>query len=131
MKRVWSWQDVLPSGASLTVRSVSVTEDALLVEAEGQAAAHCPSCGQRSQARHSRYWRTLKDVAAHGQAVTLRVQVSRWRCRNQDCEIAIFAERLADVSAPRVHHTTRFGVVAHLVGHALGGRAGKRLLNRL
>jgi transposase len=81
MKRVWSWQDVLPSGASLTVRSVSVTDDALLVEAEGQAAADCPSCGRRSQARHSRYWRTLKDVAAHGQAVTLRVQVSRWRCR--------------------------------------------------
>jgi hypothetical protein len=70
-------------------------------------------------------------VAAHGQAVTLRVQVSRWRCRNRDCGVAIFAERLATISAPRVHHTRRFGVVAHLVGYALGGRAGKRLLNRL
>ena len=34
-------------------------------------------------ARHSRYWRTLKDLAAQGRAVTLRVRVSRWRCRDR------------------------------------------------
>ena len=82
----------------------------------------------RSQARHSRYWRTLKDLAAQGRAVTLRVHVSRWRCETARCEQTVFADRLAGVSAPRVHHTQRFGAVAHLVGHALGGRGGERLL---
>ncbi|MEP7303876.1 MAG: ISL3 family transposase [Acidobacteriota bacterium] len=88
-------------------------------------------CGCRSDARHSRYWRTLKDVAAQGRAVTLRVRVTRWRCRHRRCERTIFADRLIGVSAPRVHHTQRCGAVVHVVGHALGGRGGERLLARL
>jgi Transposase len=70
-------------------------------------------------------------LAAHGQPVTLRVRVSRWRCQNARCETAIFAERLPGVATPRVRRTERFGVVAHVVGHAVGGRAGERLLRRL
>jgi transposase len=131
MKQSWSWRDVLPTGAALTLRSLSATEDGVLVEAEGGSSARCPACGQPSQARHSRYWRTLKDVAAHGRSVTLRVRVSRWRCWNASCETRIFAERLRGVAAPCVQQTSRFGVVVHLVGHALGGRAGARLLARL
>ena len=122
---------MLPKGAGLTLRGVSATEDGLLVEAEACQLARCPACGQPSSARHSRYWRTLKDVPAHGCGVTLRVRVSRWRCRTARCQTAIFAERLPGVAAPCVLHTTRFGMLAHLVGHALGGRAGARLLARL
>ena len=101
------------------------------MEADGPSGAACPRCGRRSEARHSRYWRTLKDLAAQGRAVTLRVRVSRWRCRNARCETTIFADRLVGVSASRVHHTQRFGAVVHLVGHAVGGRGGERLLARL
>ena len=63
--------------------------------------------------------------------MTLRVRVSRWRCRNPECATVIFGERLPAVAAPRRQHTHRLGVVVHLVGHALGGRAGERLLARL
>jgi hypothetical protein len=101
------------------------------VEADGPSSARCPACCRRSHARHSRYWRTLKDLAAQGRSVTLRVHVSRWRCGHRPCETAIFADRLTGVSAPRVQHTHRFGAVGHLVGHALGGRGGERLLARL
>jgi pimeloyl-ACP methyl ester carboxylesterase len=89
------------------------------------------SCERASTARHSRYWRTLNDLTAHGQSVTLRVRVSRWRCRNPECATAVFGERLPAVAAPRRQHTHRLDVVVHLVGHALGGRAGARLLARL
>ncbi|MEP7303887.1 MAG: ISL3 family transposase [Acidobacteriota bacterium] len=131
MRRSWSWRDMLPNGTALTLRRVLATEDGLLVEAEGAPSAPCPACGQPSAARHSRYWRSLKDVPAHGRGVTLRVRVSRWRCRNAGCDTAIFSERLLGVAAWHVQQTTRFGGVVHLVGHALGGRAGARLLTRL
>ena len=98
---------------------------------ERAVSAPCPACDRASQTRHSRYWRTLKDLAAQGRSVTLRVHVSRWRCGNPHCDTVLFADRLAGVSAPRVHHTQRFGAVAHLVGHALGGRGGERRLARL
>jgi transposase len=131
MKRLPTWRNILPSGTPLTLRVIVTTQDGLIVEADGQSCGRCPGCRRPSAARHSRYWRTMKDLAAHGQSVTLRVRVSRWRCRNPRCETAIFAERLPGVAAPRAQHTHRFGVVVHLVGHALGGRAGERLLVRL
>jgi len=59
------------------------------------------------------------------------VRVSRWRCRNPRCATTIFGERLPGVAAPHAQQTYRLGVVVHLVGHALGGRAGERLLDRL
>jgi len=124
MKRSWTWRDVLPAGAALTVSSVVTTETGVLVEADGPSAARCPACRRPSQARRRRYWRTLRDVVAHGRSVTLRVRVSRWRCQHAPRETAIFADRLAAVAAPHAQHTERCGAVVHLVGHALGGRAG-------
>ena len=131
MKRPWTADVLLPAGAALTLCSVVTTEKGLIIEAAGPASARCPRCHQPSHTRHSRYWRTLRDVATHGQFVTLRVQVSRWRCRNLRCDTAIFADRLPGVAMPRAQHTERLGTVVHLVGHALGGRAGERLLRRL
>jgi transposase len=131
MQRLWSWREWLPNAETLTLIGVTTTSERVVVDADGPSSARCPACGRRSQARHSRYWRTLKDLAAQGRSVTLRVRVSRWRCRNRQCTRAIFADRLAGVSAPRVHRTDRCGAVVHLVGHALGGRGGERLLARL
>jgi hypothetical protein len=109
-------------GRLWTISSVVTTEAGVLVEADGPASARGPGCRRRSRARHSRYWRTLRPVVAHGRSVTLRVRVSRWRCQHAPCETVIFADRLAAIAAPHAQHTERFGAVVHLVGHALGGR---------
>jgi transposase len=105
MKRAWTSADILPSGGSLTLLGIATTTDGVIVEAEGSESAHCPSCRHQSVARHSRYWRTIKDLPAHGQAVTLHVRVGRWRCHNARRTQAIFANRLGGVAAPRVQHT--------------------------
>jgi zinc-finger of transposase IS204/IS1001/IS1096/IS1165 len=131
MKRSWSAREWLPKAATLTLIGVTTTPEGVVVEADGPSSARCPACRRRSHSRHSRYWRTLKDLAAQGRSVTLRVHVSRWRCGHRRCETAIFADRLSGVSASRAQHTQRFGAVGHLVGHALGGRGGERLLSRL
>ena len=115
----------------MTLRGITSTENGLVIEASGPTSGRCPGCHRTSRARHSQYWRTLSDVAAHGQCVTLRVRVSRWRCQHARCATVIFADRLPGVAALRSQHTERLGVVVQLVGHALGGRAGERLLGRL
>src|SRR4051812_39185122 len=124
MKRSWSWREWLPGGAPLTLRRVTTTPAGVVVEADGPTFGRCPGCGRRSTARHSGYWRVLKDVPAHGHAVTMRVRVRRWRCGQRHCPMTRFADPLTGVAAPRVHHTDRFGAVMHLVGHALGGCGG-------
>jgi transposase len=102
-----------------------------VVEACGSDAAACPDCGAVSSARHSRYWRHLKDLPLQGRAVKMKLRVGRWRCRNADCERQIFGERLPKVAHKHARETHRFGAVVQLVGYALGGRPGERLSSRL
>lgn len=47
------------------------------------------------------------------------------------CTRVIFTKRWADVCAPHARDTGRLGAVIPLVGHAVGGRGGERLLQRL
>jgi transposase len=118
MGRAWRPDELLPSTTALRLLSVSATEAGVSVEAEGQSAARCPACGRLSRTRHSRYWRTLKDLAVQGQVVTLRLHVSRWRCRQARCATQVFTERLPGVCVPHARHTQRFANIIHLVGYA-------------
>ena len=122
MARPWRIDEFLRSTKALRLLSVSTTETGVVVEAEGLISARCPTCGRLSHARHSRYWRVLKDLAAQGQSVTLRLHVSRWRCRLTRCATQVFTERLAGICVPHARHTCRFADVIHQVGYALGGR---------
>ncbi|MEP7309370.1 MAG: ISL3 family transposase [Acidobacteriota bacterium] len=131
MTQSWWWREWLPNAGTLTLIGVTTTPAGTVVEADGPSFGRCPSCGRRSERRHSRYWRSLKDLPAQGRAIVLRVHVTRWRCQNGRCVTAIFADRLVGVSAARVHRTDRCRTIVHLVGHALGGRGGERLLHRL
>jgi transposase len=57
-------------------------------------AAACPECGVLSRARHSSYWRHLKDLPIQGRFIQLKLQVGRWRCRNRLRKHKIFCQRL-------------------------------------
>jgi transposase len=101
------------------------------MEAHGQNSAVCPGCQSISRSRHSRYWRSLKDLPVQGTQVILRLHLGRWRCRNAGCERRIFTERLSKFCAPYAQQTKRTGEIIAAVGHALGGRPGQRLMSRL
>ena len=124
-------QDLLPPEIGLTLLGFDKSEQGWLVSAEGRTGSECPPCGTQSTARHSRYWRQLQDLPVQGKRVALRLRLSRWRCRNRECEQAIFRERLGEVVAPWARRTSRVEEVLLLVGHRTGGRAAEFLLKRL
>jgi transposase len=126
-----SYKEVLSSLKELNLRSLVQTEVGWIVEAEGSKHAVCPDCGGISHSRHSRYWRKLRDLPLQGTSVILKLQLSRWRCRNGECLRQIFAERFARIVSPHAQQTNRLSKVQRLVGRALGGRPGQRLLSRL
>jgi hypothetical protein len=102
-----------------------------IMEAHGQNSAVCPGCQSISHSRHSRYWRSLKDLPVQGTQVILRLHLGRWRCRNAGCQRRIFTERLSKVCAPYAQQTKRTSEINAAMGHALGGRPGQRLMSRL
>ncbi len=90
--------------------------------------AWCPLCSSRSEKVHSHYLRMLADLPWMGCAVQLHVHTRRFFCLNPECPRKIFTERLPNVVAPYAHRTLRLTDVFTLIGFALGGEAGKRLV---
>jgi hypothetical protein len=118
MKALGTWSPA----PYLDVTAVDREESRWLVTICGQERACCPVCGVQSSSRHSVYSRMLGDLSAQGTPVTIRVRVSRWRCRNEWCDRKIFAERLPGLAAPSARQTDRLAEIVRLFGHSAGGR---------
>lgn len=66
----------------MVVERVERSADGVHIEARPRSAtAVCPACGVASSRVHSRYERTLADVAVGGQQVVIRLRVRRFFCR--------------------------------------------------
>ena len=63
-----------------------------------------------------------------GWAVQLDLHTRRFSCQNPECPRRIFTERLPTIVAPSARRTNRLTDVFTLIGFALGGEAGKRLV---
>ena len=88
-------------------------------------------CQGRSEKVHSHYVRLLADLPWMGCAVRLELHVRRFFCSSKECTRRIFTERLPSVMAPYARRTLRLTDVFTLIGFALGGEAGKRLVEGL
>ena len=123
--------ELLPPSGSLQVTDLEQCDGGWSFRATGPDQERCPGCQQISNSRHSRYVRTLKDLPVLGVPLSLKVRVNRFRCRNLGCAILFVAGTLAGVAEFRGRRTCRADVILRLIGHALGGRPGERLIARL
>ncbi len=106
-------------------------KDVLVVTAAGLGARRCPDCGTASTSRKGGYVRQLQDLPVQGMAVRLEVRMTRWRCRNDECDRHSFVEGLEKSAPSHARRTRRVSELARLLGHATGGLAAERLLFRL
>ena len=123
---------LLPESPGLKLENVAVdTNTVSLCVASTCSSVSCPVCCHETARLHSRYRRTLADLPWGGRSVRLSLRVRRFRCSHSECPRRIFAERIPDLVAPYARKTTRLHEVLRLVGFALGGEGGARLLWRL
>jgi transposase len=118
-------------GPSIQVLEAENPNGSWIVSAVGSGSGRCPNCESLSTSRHSRYVRHLQDLPVQGTTVALRLKLSRWRCRNRGCERQTFSDLLPRIARPFARRTRRVSELAHLVGHAAGGRPAERLMARL
>ena len=107
------------------------TQTGIIVRVRAKRTPRCPACEGAQVSYHSQYQRQLRDLPWQGQPVRIHLRVRRFRCRNRQCGRKIFAERLPGVAAPKARETDRRCEVLRLIGYALGGLPGSRLLERL
>ena len=123
---------LLPKSQGLKLQDVAINAEMVSLSVESTCpSACCPVCGQRTARLHSRYLRTLADLPWGGRPVRVSLRVRRFRCSRSECPRRIFAERLPSVVEPYARKTARLREILRLVGFALGGEAGGRLLWRL
>ena len=123
---------LLPQAPGLQVVHVALTaQDLALDLATTCASMPCPVCNQPSTRIHSHYHRSLTDLPWAGRTVRITLAVRTFFCITRACPRRIFVERLTTLVAPYARKTCRLTDVLRLVGFALGGEAGARLVERL
>ena len=104
--------DLNLDGLAIAVHSVAITpERVAIVVASAVTQSICPRCGLPSGRVHSRYSRTLADLARQGRSVVLTIRARRFRCTAPDCPRAIFCERLHHLAAAHARVTVRLARV--------------------
>ncbi len=96
-----------------------------------QKQARCPLCQNVSVKRHSRYVRQLADLPWRGVAVKAALSIGRFFCTNDLCDRKVFAERLPKVAADYARRTLRLNETLTDLAFALGGKAGRKLAEKL
>ncbi|MFE6849137.1 ISL3 family transposase, partial [Streptomyces sp. NPDC057686] len=89
--------------------------------------SECPACGASSTRVHSRYVRRLDDTAAGRRRVVIELQVRRFRCRQQACPQATFAEQIPGLTFRHGRRSQGLQTALRHVALMLAGRAGARL----
>lgn len=93
--------------------------------------AMCPACGERSARVHSRYERSLDDVAVGGQPVRIRLRVRRFICTRGSCTRKTFVEQVEDLTVRYGRRSLLLAAMLQTIALMLAGRAGARLAGRL
>jgi len=122
----------LPLPEGMVIGQVEMTQTQLTVEViSTQPYAHCPVCGNPSDAVHCQYRRTVHDVPCGGRSVVLRLGVRKFVCRTATCQRKVFAERLPDLVQPWARISNRLLEELKAIGLSASAEVSERLAPRL
>jgi transposase len=93
--------------------------------------APCPQCGTVGSRVHSRYGRTIADVAWGGRSLVLKLLVRKWICPLASCSQHIFAERFPGLVQRYARMTDRLIEALQAVGVTTNGAEAARILSKL
>src|SRR5207249_11425116 len=122
----------LPLPEGMVIGQVEITQTQLTVEViSTQPYAHCPGCGNSSDAVHCQYRRTVHDVPCGGRSVVLQLGVRKFFCRTATCQRKVFAERLPDLVEPWARVSNRLLEELKALGLSASAEVSERLAPRL
>ena len=122
----------LPCPDSVAIHRLAASETHFVIELTAcHGEVPCPDCVQLTHRLHSRYCRTPADLPLQDKAVSLVLHSHKFFCTNGACNTRVFTERFPDLVAPYARRTLSLHQALHIIGLALGGRAGAALARAL
>ncbi len=112
--------------------TIEVSDQIILVHLYATSPmAPCPQCGTPGSRIHSRYQRTIADVAFGRRHLLLKLLVRKWICREASCAQRIFAERFPGLVRRYARMTDRLVEALQAVGVTTNGADAARILSGL
>jgi transposase len=106
----------------LDLDSIEVREQTVIVHLHATApTAACPHCGTAGSRVHSRYERTIADIAFGVRNLELKLLVRKWICPEASCSRHIFAERFPELVQRYAPMTNRLITALQAVGVIANG----------
>ena len=125
-------QSLFPVLGQVGIEGIELSDNGIRIDAHTRGkTAPCPRCSTRSARVHSRYARTLTDLAVGGREMKVKLRVRRFRCHETECEQQIFAEQIPGLAERYQRRTRPATKLLDRVGLALGGRPGARMTGHL
>ncbi len=93
--------------------------------------AACPQCGTAGSRVHSRYQRTIADVAFGRRCLVLKLLVRKWICPEASCSQRVFAERFPELVQRYARMTDRLIEALQSVGVTTNGADAAQILSSL
>ncbi len=119
---------LLPDPNALCLDHIAVEEGVIIFHVATTArTSPCPACGCCSTRIHSRYRRTLQDLAWQGNAVRFLLTVSKFFCDNKDCPRKIFAQPVPKVAQRYQRKTTRLDDLLRRLVWQIGAAEAARI----
>jgi transposase len=116
----------------LGIDRIELHEQTVIVHLHAiSSTAPCPQCGTPGSRIHSRYQRTIADVAFGARHLILKLFVRKWICREASCSQCIFAERFPGLVQRYTRMTDRLVEALQSVGVTTNGADAARILSSL
>jgi transposase len=107
-----------------------VQDQAIIVSLHAvSSTAACPQCGTAGSRVHSRYERTIVDLAFGGRSLTLKLLVRKWICPEALCSQHIFAERFPEVVQRYARMTDRLIKALQSIGVLTNGADAAQIVS--
>ena len=118
--------------STLSLDRIEVRDQTVIVHLRANSpTATCPRCGTAGSRVHSRYQRSIADVACGGRHLVLKLLVRKWICPDTSCSQRIFAERFLGFVQRYARMTDRLIKVLQAVGVTTNGADAAQILSSL
>jgi transposase len=118
--------------STLSLDSIELHDQTIIVHLHATApTAACPHCGTAGSRVHSRYERTIADVAFGRRCLVLKLLVRKWICPEAACSQRIFAERFPELVQRYARMTDRLIEALQAVGVTTNGADAAQIVSSL
>jgi transposase len=115
----------------LLIISIKSISECIHIELKStQESQECPVCDEITSSRHCTYTRTVDDLTMIGKSVVLTISVNKFKCKNPECRVKVFCQRIEGFLEKNQQKTERLLEYLRNIAFTNSGECGSRICRK-